>query len=104
MDDDLFWPPLSGDGEDSEHRPAQPGGTSTGGALPGTSASDYRQPSTPVEDGHGGFATSAYPTEPLAHGEPSAVPESVLVRRSSTTTTPTPAARSLPPRPPRRAR
>jgi putative serine protease PepD len=75
MDDDLFWPPLSGDGEDSEHRPAQPGGTSTGGALPGTSASDYRQPSTPVEDGHGGFATSAYPTEPLAHGEPEAAPE-----------------------------
>jgi putative serine protease PepD len=82
MDDDLFWPPLAGDGEGSEHHSAPSAGAAAGGALPGSSASDYRQPTAPVADGHGGFQTSAYPTEPLFHGEPEAVPaqRSGLVR------------------------
>jgi putative serine protease PepD len=82
MDDDLFWPPLSGDGEGSEHHSVPSAGAAAGGALPGSSASDYRQPSTPGGDSHTGFQTSAYPTEPLFHGEPEAVPgqRSGLVR------------------------
>jgi putative serine protease PepD len=58
MSDDLFWPPLSGEGDDGEDQPGDP-----------TAAGDH--------------PTAAYPTEPLNRDEPVAVPQQ-RTRRTGT--------------------
>jgi putative serine protease PepD len=62
MSDDLFWPPLSGDGEDSTRETSQPE------VSPGATADDGHGAGHGSASVYPGQPTAAYPTEPLTGG------------------------------------